>query len=253
MALKDPAMSAMACYLFTKTLGSLDLAAATTAMAAHDFEVRLVAGESPPQLRVSWQPDNIVHPDCRVGGMLDKPPAEDHVLVFEGGEAAASIRQDIVRLLAGDNRDIPAVLGQDSLVCLTEIDPGQMARHSAAMLYALLSELTATAKNPAEVLVYEASSSACITPGQAREMMNWRDMLFLLDNPLPMGDHSVIQDPDFADGQQAGPGPHDELAAPRPAQPPAGASPGEQTSGLPWGWLLAATAVAAGLAAWYAA
>ncbi|MDP3171141.1 MAG: hypothetical protein Q8M91_12465 [Polaromonas sp.] len=246
-------MSATACYLFTKNLGSLDLEAAEAAMAAHDFEVRLVAVEQPPQLRVSWQPDNIVHPDRRVGGMLDKPPAEDYVLAFESGEAAKSIRTDIGRLLAGEHRDLPAVLGQDCLVCLTEIDAGQMARHSAAMLYALLSELTATTTRPAELLVYEASSSACITPENAREMMNWRDMLFLLENPLPMGDHSVIQDPDFPDGRLADPVPHDEPAARQPVQPPAGASPGEQSSSPPWGWIVGAVALAAGFAAWYAA
>jgi|GEM_PF-6072221 len=246
-------MSAMDCYLFTKNLESLDLKAAGAAMASHDFEVQLVANESPPQLRVNWQPDNIVHPDRRVGGMLDKPPAEDYVLAFESGEAAKSIRTDIARLLAGEHRDLPAVLGQDSLVCLTDIDPGQMARHSAAMLYALLSELTATARKPAEVLVYEASSSACIAPENARELMNWRDMLYLLDHPLPMGDHSVIQDPDFADGLKTGPAPHDDPVASPPVTPRDGAAPGEQASTLPWGWLIAAMAVAAGLAAWYAA
>lgn len=246
-------MSAMACYLFTKTLGNLDLEAAAAAMAAHDFEVRLAAVEQPPQLRVSWQPDKIVHPDRRVGGLLDQPPAENYVLVFDSGEAAKTIRADMARLLAGEQRDIPAVLRQDSLVCLTEIDSGHMARHSAAMLYALLSELTATAKNPAEVLVYEASSSACITPDNARDMMNWRDMLFLLDNPLPMGDHRVIQDPDFADGQEANPATPAEPVDSQPLPLPAGAPPGEQTSSLPGVWLLAAVALAAGLAAWYAA
>lgn len=246
-------MSAMACYFFTKTLESLDLAAAEAAMAGHDFDIRLRAVGQPPQLQVRWQPDNIVHPDRRVGGMLDKPPAENYVLAFESGQAASAIRKDIARLLADEHRDLPAVLGQECLVCLTDIDPGQMARHSAAMLYALLSELGATAKQAAEVLVYEASSSVCITPDNARELMNWRDMLFLLDKPLPLGDHSVIQDPDFADGPQAGPRPHDAPVARPPAAPAGAGSPGEQTSALSRGWLLAAVAVAAGLAAWYAA
>lgn len=238
-------MAPMANYLLVRTLDALDLHAAEAAMAENDFEVRLERSDSPPALKVIWQPDPVVHPQHPSGGILDTPPVEVHELRFDAGETAARIRRDIANLLAEEGQHAPHVLMREGLVHLQEIEGAESRKHTTAMLYALLCELAATAAAPDDVVIFDPENTICIDPSGVRELMNWRDMLYLLEHPL------FLEEP-AREAPQSGAEPAEEGA--RNGYPDRSSttrlSPGQQPSSTSWVWLAACIAALAG-AAWY--
>ncbi|MES2415003.1 MAG: hypothetical protein V4614_14450 [Pseudomonadota bacterium] len=254
-------------YLMIRSAGSLDLPAAEAAMAEVDFEVLIAWGEEPLTLDVIWQPHPVLHPEYQRGGMLDLPPVESCTLQFQDGEVSAHLRRDIAEVMLNEERAIPEALAGQGLVHLSEIDTANTPRHMVAMRYALLAELTATAAKPDDVVIYD-TGTACITPTDVREWMNWREMLYLLDDPFPFSPDLGVEDPDFQPATDTAARAEVPVFTPAPASAPTPArvsvppvltpvpvpapgnttslqSPGQQSSTPSWVWAGLAMAVAA--------
>lgn len=231
-------MTLMSHYLIVRQPDSLDLAATASAMAAQDFEVwlqRELRSDGAFSITVKWQPDAMLHTAHEAGGLFTKPAAQTHVLRFDNGPAAHSSLQDIADSLAEDGIEVPFPLERDSLVYLQELDADDLPRSALGMRHALLTELLATAARPREVLVYEPVGAICIAPRDAHELMDWRDMLELLDHPLPLQAFNGSEDPDFMPEETGGM----RLA-----------SAGRQGGAPAWLWKLGAIACMAALAVW---
>ena len=137
---------------------------------------------------------------------------------------------------------MPLPLERDSLVYLQELDVDRLARSTLGMRFALLVELVATAARPQDVLVYDPIGAVCMAPGEVRALMDWRDMLDLLDSPLPLEKFATSEDPDFPGGILPDTG-GNLITSGAPL-----AAPGQQT-GHPWLWSLGMLTFAA-TAAW---
>jgi hypothetical protein len=235
----------IALYLLTDSLDSLDLRATEAAMAADDFEVALSRGEGSGVLDVRWQPDPVVHPEYQADGILATPPAERHTLRFDAGGPARQIRRDIAALLEEEGQPVPEALKADGLVHLMELETAGAPKHRIAMLFALFTELAATATHSGKVWVYDPGSAICLGPADVHEVMDWRDLLEQLDNPLDIGSSEPVEDPDFA--PSSAPAQGDASTPERPVQH--SPSPGAQHPNHTWAWLLAGLVVA-GLIAW---
>ncbi|RYX88614.1 MAG: hypothetical protein EOO28_35745 [Comamonadaceae bacterium] len=242
-------MTAMAHYLIVRRPDSLDLAAAEKAMAEQDFEVwlqREQRSDGAFSISVRWQPDAMLHTDQQIDGLFTKPAAETHVLRFDNGPAAHSALQDIAQSLEEDGVEVPFPLERDSLIYLQELDADRLPRSTLGMRYALLAELLATAARPREVLIYEPIGAICIDQRDAHELMDWREMLELLDNPLPIPEFTGGEDPDVHRGS-----PLETGGSLVTAGMPLGA-PGQQGNGASWLWSAGTLAGLVAVAAWMA-
>ncbi|MDO9402422.1 MAG: hypothetical protein Q7T87_00155 [Polaromonas sp.] len=243
-------MTAMAHYLIVRRPDSLDLAAAETAMAAQDFEVwlqREQRSDGAFSITVRWQPDAMLHAGGAPEGLFTKPAVQTHVLRFDNGPAALSSLKDIASSLAEENVEVPFPLERDSLVYLQEIDSDSLPRSALGMRYALLAELVATAARPREVLIYEPVSAICIGPRDVHELMDWREMLDLLDNPLPIDPFNGVEDPDFAHSLQPETTGSTLLTSGMPLS-----APGQQHGMPAWMWGFALLLAAAAFYGWMA-
>lgn len=237
--------------LFVASPFALDLAATQEGLAALDFHAQLAFDSSANLLQVRWQPDAALHREYPVQQSLGQPAEQFVTLAF--ARPKAGLQAEIIDALTEEGEEVPALLRAEPEVAHVKIRTELHPTLKDAFLWSLLGELTATAPDPSKVVLYDEEWVLSVPSDEARDYMEWRDMVETIEDENKMNEHDAGSESRENPGIDIQAGKAGNPVQPKASPDPFNASraPGEQASGQSGTFFVVSVLAALAVGVWY--